>query len=102
MQAAKQVGGGVIFVNVPDASDELGDEIIKVLGYSPDNITFATALKSNIDPPLDARNKLAHALEIFERGAKKYKAKHGRPPVLILDNINNLGKQNPDLLELLQ
>jgi hypothetical protein len=46
--------------------------------------------------------KLDRTLYAFIRGAEKYNAKNGRPPVLIIDSINILGKHNPNLLHWLQ
>ena len=39
---------------------------------------------------------------MFRRAAARYKAEHGRPAVLVLDDINIIAKADPDLLRVLQ
>jgi hypothetical protein len=41
-------------------------------------------------------------LDAFEKGAKKYKANNGKPPVLIFDNISKLDQKNVNMLKDLQ
>ena len=39
---------------------------------------------------------------MFQRAAARFKAEHGRPAVLVLDDINIIAQANPDLLRILQ
>ena len=41
-------------------------------------------------------------MDAFKRGAKVYKEKHGKPPVIIYDNVNRLIHKNPEFLDILQ
>ena len=45
---------------------------------------------------------LGVALMLFESAAAKFKAKHKRPAVLVLDNINIVAQESPKLLYVLQ
>jgi len=107
-QAAKEAGKGVIYVSIPSELENFGDEFAKALGWSFDeHISLTGAFgRKFLGIPLESgksqESKLRRARNAFEHGAAHYKAKYGKPPVLILDNINILGKENPRLLNILQ
>ncbi|RIA89090.1 hypothetical protein C1645_738900 [Glomus cerebriforme] len=46
--------------------------------------------------------KWIRAMDAFKRGAEVYRKKHGKPPVIIYDNISQLIHKNPEILDILQ
>jgi hypothetical protein len=42
------------------------------------------------------------ALKAFKHAAKAYKIKHGRPAVIIYDNVSRLAYKDPEILNTLQ
>ncbi|CAG8571086.1 10740_t:CDS:2 [Acaulospora morrowiae] len=72
--ASSKVGRGVVYVDVPACNDNLDEEFGVAFG----------------------------ALKAFKRGAKVYKAKHGRPAVIVYDNVSQLIPKHPGILDTLQ
>lgn len=57
---------------------------------------------TNFDIDANPDHHIETALRMFRRVAARFKAEHGRPAVLVLDNINIIAQQNPDLLMVLR
>ncbi|CAG8608532.1 12308_t:CDS:2 [Dentiscutata erythropus] len=87
-EAAKEVGCGVIYVDVPTNVEKFGDEFAKALNISFDKpISLTLALLRNIcGIPLKS--------DLFENLWK--------PAVIIYDNVDRLALKNPNLLDVLQ
>ncbi|CAG8748652.1 14365_t:CDS:2, partial [Gigaspora rosea] len=92
-QCAREVGKGVIYVDVPPVLDNFIDNLAKAIGYSfNEYVSFTESFK----------RKILGNIESGKRGARKYKANNSKPPVLILDNISKLGQENVKMLQDLQ
>ncbi|RUS14985.1 P-loop containing nucleoside triphosphate hydrolase protein [Endogone sp. FLAS-F59071] len=109
--AATKVGKGVVYINIPDDLSNLenfGDAFAKAIGWSfKEHISYSAVLGQRIlgislDSGKSEMSKLQRAQDAFRRGAEKYQAKHGKPAVLILDDISKLGKEYPKTLHILQ
>ncbi|RHZ80066.1 hypothetical protein Glove_139g33 [Diversispora epigaea] len=89
--ASREVGQGVIYVDIP-------------LPFN--NYYFGIEFKKAMN--IDSLNSDGYkeewkvALSAFERAAKVYKAKYGRPLVIIYDNVDRLIPRNTDILDILQ
>ncbi|GBC10470.1 hypothetical protein RclHR1_09650012 [Rhizophagus clarus] len=102
-QCARDVRKGVIYVDVPPILDNFVNNLAKAIGFK-EYVPITESLMQKIlgSGVSDEQPKLSRVLDAFERGALKYKAKNGKPPVLILDNISKLGQKNMNMLEDLQ
>ncbi|CAG8683023.1 4102_t:CDS:2, partial [Racocetra fulgida] len=88
-QCARDVGKGVIYVDVPPILDNFIDNLANAIGYSfEEYVSFTDLFKRKILGKSES--------------ARKYKANNGKPPVLILNNISQLSQKNVNLLEDLQ
>ncbi|RHZ52403.1 hypothetical protein Glove_461g69 [Diversispora epigaea] len=88
--AIKEVGQGVIYVDIPLDTDDFGR-------------SFAKAMNIKIS---DLNNKYKKeswkvVLDAFEKAAKVHKEKYGKPLVIIYDNVDRLIHKNIDILDLL-
>ncbi|RHZ79977.1 hypothetical protein Glove_139g61 [Diversispora epigaea] len=81
--ASREVGQGVIYFEIPSDIKNFGKEFAKVV-----NIWLPEHWKKS--------------LRAFEKAAKVYKAKYGRPLVIIYDNVDYLIQKNTDILDQLQ
>ncbi|RHZ80078.1 hypothetical protein Glove_139g64 [Diversispora epigaea] len=91
--ASREVGQGVIYVDIPLSSDNcyFGREFAKAM-----NIDISWLSDD------DDKEQWKKALSAFEKAAKVYKAKYGRPLVIIYDNVDRLIPRNTDILDKLQ
>ncbi|RIB14117.1 P-loop containing nucleoside triphosphate hydrolase protein [Gigaspora rosea] len=104
-QCAREVGKGVIYVDVPPVLDNFIDNLAKAIGYSfNEYVSFTESFKRKILGNIESAEqpRFFRVLDAFERGARKYKANNSKPPVLILDNISKLGQENVKMLQDLQ
>jgi hypothetical protein len=46
--------------------------------------------------------QLRRVMKIFRRASEVYKKKNHKPPVIIYDNISQIVKENPKILDILQ
>ncbi|CAG8658811.1 5103_t:CDS:2, partial [Racocetra fulgida] len=72
-QAAKEVGRGVIYIDIPANVTKFGDDA-----------------------------KWIRALDRFKCGAKAYLKAYGKPAVIVYDNVSRLAREAPELLDILQ
>jgi hypothetical protein len=122
MQSAREIGKGVIYVHAPPEPEEFADALAEAIGFRfEEYISYAKSLKLKLlsssrtgkvigneeelhfcSPPnfvAEGHSKLRRVMRTLERGCTQYKDANGKPPVLVVDNINNLPK---DMLEVLQ
>ncbi|CAH1768579.1 14851_t:CDS:2, partial [Entrophospora sp. SA101] len=126
--SAKEVGQGVIYVDVPANFNELGEAFGKAINFTfEEQISFTGQLMRKIlgetsgkffitalllitgvliltfpfvDKPKNS--EWERALKAFKRAGAVYKAKHNKPPVIIYDNVSRLVYKNPEILDILQ
>ncbi|RIB17163.1 P-loop containing nucleoside triphosphate hydrolase protein [Gigaspora rosea] len=104
-QCARDVGKGVIYVDVPPVLDNFIDNLAKAIGYSfKEYVSFTESFERKIlgNSESAEQPRFFRVLDAFERGASKYKANNSKPPVLILDNISKLDQENVNMLKDLQ
>ncbi|CAB4434517.1 unnamed protein product [Rhizophagus irregularis] len=103
--AAKEVGHGIIYVDVPSNIKDFGIAFGEALNFAfEEDITFTRQLIRKIGGTEDESNipKWNKALNAFKRISKAYKSKHNKPPVIIYDNVSRLARIDPDILYILQ
>jgi len=104
--ASREVGQGVIYVDPPSDVEDFGKAFGKALNFVfEEQISFTKQLMRKILG--DTNNKFEdpkwkRALEAFKRASEVYKAKHGKPPVIVYDNVSLLANKNPEILDILQ
>ncbi|CAG8756702.1 5342_t:CDS:2, partial [Rhizophagus irregularis] len=112
--ASREVGQGVIYVEIPsDPSDpskinieDFGDAFGESLNFKfEEHISFTAQLMKKIlggNGKVDARPKWKRALKAFKNAGAAYKAKYNKLPVIVYDNISGLVDVNPKVLDALQ
>ncbi|CAG8817244.1 206_t:CDS:2 [Gigaspora margarita] len=104
-QAAREVGRGVIYVDIPPDNTQFGNEFAKALNISFDeHITFMSTLFRKIwGIPLESGvsqdPKWTRALARFQHGAEAYLKAYGKPAVIIYDNASRLTHEILDILQ---
>ncbi|RIA81760.1 hypothetical protein C1645_836465 [Glomus cerebriforme] len=94
--SAKEVGQGVIYVDIPTAAEDFGKAFGKVLNFAFEkHISYINNYK--FEHP-----KWKRVMEAFKRSAEVYKKKYSKPPVIIYDNICQLAYKNPEIIDILQ
>ncbi|RHZ52402.1 hypothetical protein Glove_461g68 [Diversispora epigaea] len=92
--ASKEIGQGVIYVDIPSNIEDFGKNFAKAMNIKMSNLAY--------DTYNDRDNLLGKALQVFERAAKDYKAKYGKPLVIIYDNVDRLIPKNIKIVDRLQ
>ncbi|CAB4488445.1 unnamed protein product [Rhizophagus irregularis] len=99
--ASKEVGQGVIYVEIPASVYDLNEAFAKALNMSPNKFTFTNRIaRSFLEGSKEP--ELKQYLEAIKYGAEVYKRKHGKPPVIIYDNVDHLVAKHSKILDLLQ
>ncbi|RIA89669.1 hypothetical protein C1645_824489 [Glomus cerebriforme] len=99
--ASNEVGCGVIYVDIPTDSNQLGKAFGKAINSHLRKFLILNKYwKNQIDKP--KISELEKALEAFNHASEVYKAKHDKPMVIVYDNISHLVYKNPDILDILQ
>ncbi|RHZ85749.1 hypothetical protein Glove_60g37 [Diversispora epigaea] len=93
-KAANEVGQGVIYIDFPANFEKLGDAFGKAL-----NFTF---WRRCLIYEQQSYSKWMRAMDAFIQAAKVYKEKHGKPPVIIYDNVDQLIPEKTKFLDILQ
>ncbi|CAF3399340.1 unnamed protein product [Rotaria sp. Silwood1] len=128
-QAARIVGRGVIYVDVPSNVKKFGVAFAHAINFDfKEHIRLSTWIESTMfsSPPdegmhsrtclffdkvlandylfivLGEEKSWERVLLIFEKYAIDFKKKYGCVPVLILDNCDILAEKDPEMLEILQ
>ncbi|CAG8445004.1 9267_t:CDS:2 [Ambispora leptoticha] len=105
VKVAREIGKGVIYVDTPADIEEFGNSFGKALNLIFDEDAMLTLrlkrkffgyTKDELDP------KWKRAFRAFKHASEVYKAKHGKPPVIIYDNISRIFNENPKILDILQ
>ncbi|CAG8808529.1 5112_t:CDS:2, partial [Gigaspora margarita] len=104
---AKNVGRGVIYVDVPPDFEDLGKSFGKAINmFFLEDISiisllvrkfFLTGSESAISSYQWRRVK-----EVFRRISEEYQEKHKKPTVIIYDNVSQLIPENSKVLDILQ
>ncbi|EGG21986.1 hypothetical protein DFA_01872 [Cavenderia fasciculata] len=109
IQACHKVRKGVVYVSVPENVGAFGREIGKAFNFKYDEHVSLKAYFNSILGEAFPRPSGTSPIELFQRlnvfineAAAAYTAKHGIPPVLIIDNINWLALRDREMLEVLQ
>ncbi|CAI2186264.1 11898_t:CDS:2 [Funneliformis geosporum] len=93
-ECAKEVGKGVIYVDVPPVLNKFVENFANAIGFH-EHCSFIELFRQKF---LEISNS-----DAFKRGAKNYKANNdGKPLMLILDNISKLSQKNVKMIEDLQ
>ncbi|RGB21981.1 P-loop containing nucleoside triphosphate hydrolase protein [Rhizophagus diaphanus] len=112
--ASREVGQGVIYVEIPsDPSDpskinieDFGDAFGESLNFKfEEHISFTAQLMKKIlggNGKVDMGPKWKRALKAFKNAGAVYKAKYNKLPVIVYDNISGLIDVNPKILDALQ
>ncbi|RHZ79659.1 hypothetical protein Glove_142g57 [Diversispora epigaea] len=104
--SANEVGQGVIYVDVPANSNLnlFGDALGKALNYFDKHVPYSKRLVRKLFSASESvkEPKWVRATDAFKRSAEKYKAKYGKPPVIIYDNVSRLITAHPEVLDILQ
>ncbi|CAG8551542.1 17209_t:CDS:2 [Acaulospora morrowiae] len=104
--ASSEVGHGVIYVDVPANFEKFAEEFARAINFTfEERISFTAQLMKKILG--STNNKLNYpewvrAMDAFKRASVVYKAKNGKPPVIVYDNISRLVHKNPEILDILQ
>ncbi|CAG8651392.1 6276_t:CDS:2, partial [Ambispora gerdemannii] len=109
---AKNVGKGVIYVDIPSNFNYLGQSFgnaINMLFFEDTSITaflvrkfLSSAMGLTGGESAISFYQWGRAMEIFRRASEVYKEKHGKPPVIIYDNVSQLIPENSKILDMLQ
>ena len=109
--AAKDVGQGVIYVDIPSDFDNLGEAFGRAINLSFfEDISFTAILMRKVFAGMGVTSgetvislyQWRRVMKIFRRASAGYNAKHGKPPVIIYDNVSRLVNKNPEILDILQ
>ncbi|CAG8599566.1 9590_t:CDS:2 [Diversispora eburnea] len=103
---ANEVEQGVIYVDIPPNFNKLDDKFGKALNFSfEEDISITLKLKKRIfdkTETMQSYSKWEKAMDVFMRASEVYKAKHGKLPVIIYDNVSRLVHKNSEILDILQ
>ncbi|RHZ84086.1 hypothetical protein Glove_85g71 [Diversispora epigaea] len=107
--ASSNVHHGVVYVDIPARNENLGVAFGVAFGQAlnfafEERISFTNQLIRKLGSTSNNSDELmwCRALEAFKRGAEVYKAKRGKPAVIVYDNVNQLVHENPKILDTLQ
>ncbi|RHZ87448.1 hypothetical protein Glove_34g20 [Diversispora epigaea] len=103
--ASRKVGSGVIYVDVPSRVEDFGVAFGKALNFAfEERISFSKQLIRKLSNTINGSDGPMwwRALKAFKRIAEVYKAKHGKPAVIVYDNVSRLIHENPKILDNLQ
>ncbi|CAF1416092.1 unnamed protein product [Adineta ricciae] len=105
-QAAREVGPGVVYVDVPSNVEKFGFAFARAIRFNfKEHIRLSTWIESKMfgSPPDDGKEaSWERVLQTFEKYALNYKKKYGSVPVLIFDSCDSLANKDPKMLEILQ
>ncbi|RHZ49943.1 hypothetical protein Glove_508g5 [Diversispora epigaea] len=104
---ATNIGKGVIYVDIPPDFENLGKAFGKAINLSffEDTSVVSLLMRKYFNVTNNTSISLLQwkrVMEIFRDASVVYKAKHGKPLVIVYDNINRLVKENPKVLDILQ
>ena len=109
-KVCEEIGHGIIYVDVPEEVEEFSYAFSQAIGinYHQENNGFFSYIYQKVFDSEKCIIDLNVALDWmivyrkFKLYADWYRKKHGKAPVLVVDNINRLAKKAPEVLETLQ
>ncbi|RHZ44891.1 hypothetical protein Glove_707g40 [Diversispora epigaea] len=110
---SKEAKQGVIYINIQgsdnkksDALEDFGVAFGKALNFTfEEHVAFSKKFIKKILGDVNEKSnqeKWKRAFDTFKRISAVYRAKHGKPPVIIYDNINRLIPEYSNILDFLQ
>ena len=95
---------GVVYFMAPENPGALAVHLAKAVDYDPNTIDLLGSLKRRLSGRTQEAptSELKELLICLRDLATSYKAKHGRPPVLVIDGADLIAKRDPDLMKVLQ
>ncbi|CAF0962928.1 unnamed protein product [Rotaria sordida] len=105
-QAARQVGRGVIYVDIPYNVEKFGYAFARAINFHfKEHILLSAWIESKMfgsPPDDDKQESWERALITFEKYAIDFKRKYDCVPILIFDNCDSLAQKDKRMLEILQ
>ncbi|CAB4443491.1 unnamed protein product [Rhizophagus irregularis] len=107
---ARNVGKGVIYVDIPSDFDNLGEAFGKAINLSFfEDVSITTLLLRKFFSVIGSSSESAISLykwrrvmKIFRHASEVYTKNKNKPPVIIYDNISRIVNENPKILDILQ
>ncbi|RIA94794.1 hypothetical protein C1645_817493 [Glomus cerebriforme] len=88
--ASREAGAGVIYFDVPVTFEKFAKEFAKTINFSFEkHISFKWKILGYITDK-STYPKWIRVMDAFKRASAVYKAKYGKPPVIIYNNISRL------------
>ena len=88
------IGEGVIYVEVPEEVSDFGDKLYESIGFRNFSLRFSDKGKVPTD--------WYEAYKKFKDYAAWYRKKYNKVPVIVIDDVNRLAIDNPEILRILQ
>ncbi|CAF1606538.1 unnamed protein product [Adineta ricciae] len=105
-QAARKIGRGVIYVDVPSNTEKFGFAFARAIRFHfKEHLRLSNWIESKMfgSPPDDGKEaSWERVLISFQQYALDFKKRYGHVPVLIFDNCDSLAKKDQKMLEILQ
>ncbi|CAF0788321.1 unnamed protein product [Didymodactylos carnosus] len=105
-RACRDIGQGVIYVDVPANTDKFGSMFAIAINFNfKENIQLSTWIENKMfgAPPDEGKQESwERVLDSFEKYAHKFKKQFGLVPVLVIDNVNLLAENKPEVLKIFQ
>ncbi|CAJ0763707.1 9840_t:CDS:2, partial [Entrophospora sp. SA101] len=97
--ASREVGQGVIYVDIPSDFGDLG----RAINFAfKEKISFTAQLGWKILGETKDKTETPEwkrAMRAFEHAGAVYKSKHNKPPIIVYDNVSRLVYKNLDILQ---
>jgi hypothetical protein len=105
-QAARKVGRGVIYIDVPSNVEKFGFTFARAIRFNfKEHLRLSNWIESKMfgSPPEDGKEaSWERVIMTFQKYAIDFKKRYGCVPVLIFDNCDALAKRDQKMLETLQ
>ncbi|CAF0853079.1 unnamed protein product [Adineta ricciae] len=105
-QAARKIGRGVIYVDVPSNTEKFGFAFARAIRFHfKEHLRLSNWIESKMfgSPPDDGKEaSWERVLISFQQYALDFKKRYGHVPVLIFDNCDSLARKDQKMLEILQ
>ncbi|GBC07423.1 hypothetical protein RclHR1_07450011 [Rhizophagus clarus] len=98
--ASREVGFGVVYVDVPPIVNYFGEAFGKAINFAFEDVSLSNHLRRKLGSTNESDNpKWMRALKTFQHAAEAYKIKYDRPMVIVYDNVSRL---DPEIICTLQ
>jgi len=93
---SKITGKGVVYFRVPENTTTLGRKLGGTVSYDWEDVSWWKQIREKFfSPKVQSKpNELELVLDAIHYASKIYKRKHGRPAVLVIDNMTKLAKED--------